>query len=377
MAYYSDTYDDEYEAPFYGAQTPPIAAQDTWADDPTGEGGGEQPPPVGNTVQGKPNIPLHGLRPPQGVIDVFWPGWKIEGDALVFSGDPSSNVGVSDPELAYQGIKKWAEPLGQRKWQDFFKALYDTPVARQELLTNNSLGAALKAAGFNVTPPNAQGGISKVQTPDGEWVRVIEGDPVAGGKWTWVGQGGGTPSVSHPGAYPNWVQQGALLEGFNEPFVAASDYPDYEPLAFDDLPEFKAPTAESVLEKPGYKFRLGEGEKGLRNNAAAEGILRTGGTLKDFLKYNQNFASNEYQNEFNRELEGYDRGVANKLALADRRNQQHITDYSFGKQGSDDTYNRLWAQYLQRARQFSENSSRVYDRLKWQTEAGLDAAKSA
>jgi hypothetical protein len=51
---------------------------------------------------------------------------------------------------------------------------------------------------------------------------------------------------------------------------------------------------------PGYNFRLSEGQKALERSAAAKGGLFSGGTLKDLTQYNQNFASNEFTNAYNR-----------------------------------------------------------------------------
>lgn len=51
---------------------------------------------------------------------------------------------------------------------------------------------------------------------------------------------------------------------------------------------------------PGYQFRLSEGAKALERSAASKGSLFSGGTLKDLSNYNQNFASNEFQNAYNR-----------------------------------------------------------------------------
>jgi hypothetical protein len=51
---------------------------------------------------------------------------------------------------------------------------------------------------------------------------------------------------------------------------------------------------------PGYQFRLDQGMQGVQNSAAARGGLLSGGTLKAIQKYGQDFASNEYQNQFNR-----------------------------------------------------------------------------
>lgn len=51
---------------------------------------------------------------------------------------------------------------------------------------------------------------------------------------------------------------------------------------------------------PGYDFRLSEGMRGINNSAAARGGVLSGAALKAASKYNQNFASNEYGNAYNR-----------------------------------------------------------------------------
>lgn len=51
---------------------------------------------------------------------------------------------------------------------------------------------------------------------------------------------------------------------------------------------------------PGYSFRLSEGIKALNNQAAARGGLLSGAQLKAAQQYGQDYASNEYQNAYNR-----------------------------------------------------------------------------
>ena len=51
---------------------------------------------------------------------------------------------------------------------------------------------------------------------------------------------------------------------------------------------------------PGYAFRLSEGEKALTRSAAARGGLYSGRAAKDLTKYSQDYASNEYNNAYNR-----------------------------------------------------------------------------
>jgi hypothetical protein len=74
---------------------------------------------------------------------------------------------------------------------------------------------------------------------------------------------------------------------------------------YPDLPIFKAPTNVTEQNDPGYSFRLKQGEDALAASAAAKGVLNTGGTLADTLKYGQEFASNEYANVFQRAKDAY------------------------------------------------------------------------
>lgn len=51
---------------------------------------------------------------------------------------------------------------------------------------------------------------------------------------------------------------------------------------------------------PGYAFRLQQGSQAVRNAAAAGSGALSGSALKDLLAYNQDYASTEYNNAFNR-----------------------------------------------------------------------------
>ncbi len=54
------------------------------------------------------------------------------------------------------------------------------------------------------------------------------------------------------------------------------------------------------VKDPGYDFRMSEGLKGVENSGAARGMQLSGATLKALDQYGQGFASNEYQNAYNR-----------------------------------------------------------------------------
>jgi hypothetical protein len=86
---------------------------------------------------------------------------------------------------------------------------------------------------------------------------------------------------------------------------------------------------DKFTQDPGYAFRLSEGMKALDRTAAARGGLLSGATLKGAQRFNQDLASQEYQNAFNRyntdynmrlgplqTLAGYGQGATNNLAGA-------------------------------------------------------------
>lgn len=57
---------------------------------------------------------------------------------------------------------------------------------------------------------------------------------------------------------------------------------------------------EDFQADPGYAFRQAEGMKGLTNSAAARGNLLSGAALKAASRYNQDYATGEYGNAYNR-----------------------------------------------------------------------------
>jgi hypothetical protein len=58
--------------------------------------------------------------------------------------------------------------------------------------------------------------------------------------------------------------------------------------------------ANQMYQDPGYQFRLSEGLKSMDRQAAAQGGLQSGGALKAAQRYGQDYASNEFNNAFNR-----------------------------------------------------------------------------
>jgi len=55
-----------------------------------------------------------------------------------------------------------------------------------------------------------------------------------------------------------------------------------------------------MMQDPGYQWRFDEGNRGIQSSALSKGLLQSGRTAKDLLKYSQGLASQEYGNTFNR-----------------------------------------------------------------------------
>jgi hypothetical protein len=72
--------------------------------------------------------------------------------------------------------------------------------------------------------------------------------------------------------------------------------------------QFQAPTSVTEQNDPGYQFRLQQGEGALTNSALASGGGLTGNTGEALQQYGQGFASNEYQNVYNRAMQQYQQG---------------------------------------------------------------------
>lgn len=70
--------------------------------------------------------------------------------------------------------------------------------------------------------------------------------------------------------------------------------------------DFRAPSFADAQNEPGYQFALGAGTDALNRSAAARGVLRTGGTLKDIIEYGNKFGEQNYGNVYNRAKQTYD-----------------------------------------------------------------------
>lgn len=240
------------------------------------------PPPA--YPSGAPTWGSGRTQPPEGV-----PGSEFEPDGQVpgpTSPPPQPESGPTTP------------PPG--RWDEaFFRTHFGAPTTPTELL---ALEDRIKAAGGAVLR-NAAGVAGKIRTPDGRIIDVILG-AAGGGRGFWWGEDQGGAADQGGGRDERVTEAGGvatLAAPLLQTFPGQFAYPSFEP-----PPAFTAPTGAEILEDPGYRFRLEQGQQALERAAAAKGALNTGGTLKNVLGFGQDLASQEFERVYNRRLGEYE-----------------------------------------------------------------------
>lgn len=104
------------------------------------------------------------------------------------------------------------------------------------------------------------------------------------------------PDVARAGVdpYGHYLQYG-MSEGRQGFKLGAQSFDDSAPL----LKDF---TGADLTSEPGYEFRLSQGNKAIENAARARGMYMSPSTVKELLRYGQDYASGEYQNAYNRDM---------------------------------------------------------------------------
>lgn len=141
-----------------------------------------------------------------------------------------------------------------------------------------------------------------------------------------------TPADGSPGTVPRTDGSGTIPTDGSAPdpsqgmnFGGSPNSGGFGSLATGWNQTFKSPDAVTEQNDPGYQFRLQQGQQALQNSAAARGGLLSGGTAKALTDYNQNAASGEYGNVYNRALQNYN------------------TNYNTFTNDQTNTFNRLQA----------------------------------
>ena len=93
---------------------------------------------------------------------------------------------------------------------------------------------------------------------------------------------------------------------------------------------------------PGYAFRLDQGNKALNASAAARGGLISGNALQAAQNYGQAAGSQEYQNAYNRYVQGYGINTSNNQFLANLgQNSANNTGAAIGNTAAANAANTI------------------------------------
>lgn len=140
------------------------------------------------------------------------------------------------------------------------------------------------------------------------------------------------------------------LPGYTGPWAPdLSWWQDAPKFQFDAPAAFQAPTLADAQNEPGYAFARDEGLHALTNNRAAQGLARTGGTLKDLVTWGNKFADQNYSGVYNRKAGEYDRNFNNLFGIAKAQYEPQLTGWGqkmsmFGNAATN-AFNRAWDAY--------------------------------
>lgn len=106
---------------------------------------------------------------------------------------------------------------------------------------------------------------------------------------------------------------------------------------------FTPPTPESLVNDPGYQFRLQSGQRALEGAAAARGGLLSGGALRGLTAFGQQLGSQEYGQAYGRALGENDLRYGRALAANQDAYTRALTQWQLGQGLNQTQYNRLAA----------------------------------
>ncbi len=278
--------------------------------------------------------------------------------------------------------------IGNNIWQDASGAYYDdngaplggTSVAQQD----NPTGTGYQATGTQ-SPQTPQ--VAQTDNPNGPGYQNT-GNPSGYGGY---GDGTGTTGTTDPNGgggfqFPTFTPPTYQGPGAYNP----GQYQAPQPFSYQD---FQAPTLEQAQSQPGYQFARDQGQKALENSAAARGMLRSGGTLKDLFSWGDQFAQQNYGNVFNQNAQvyntnrqnaadNYNTNVANQLSAYGVNNQAGLGAYNANLTGANQNFQNNFQgaaaqfnpQFQAAQLQFSDLYNRWRDRLNATTQiAGYGA----
>ncbi len=128
---------------------------------------------------------------------------------------------------------------------------------------------------------------------------------------------------------------------FNAPsYQAGPAFQAPPPFQYD---AFKQPSFGDIFTDPSYQGRRDEGLRAIEHSAAAKGLSRLPQTVKALGGWNQDFASREYGNIFDRAAQSYDRNRANAADTYSMNYGVSRDVFDRNYRGGLDTYDRNYS----------------------------------
>lgn len=167
---------------------------------------------------------------------------------------------------------------------------------------------------------------------DGGWL-IPEGSPFGPRTGS---DPGGPSAASGAGSGFSWPQFNAPTYTPGPGFQAPPAF-SYDPFSYES---FKAPEFNDIYKDGSFIGRRDEGTQAIEHGAAAKGLTRLPQTLKALAGWNQDFASREYGNIFDRSANTYDRNRGNAFGNWQANRNNAADNYSLNYGVSRDVWDR-------------------------------------
>ena len=166
---------------------------------------------------------------------------------------------------------------------------------------------------------------------------IPEGAPY-GGERKKIDMGGGGDTGDRSGF--EWPRFDAPNYRPGAPFAGPSTPFSYEPFSYGNFSfdAFKAPKPSEIFDDPSFVQRRDEGTTAIEHGAAAKGLTRLPQTLQALAGWNQNFASREFDNVFDRAGQSYDRNRGNAFGNWSANRENAFGNWQGNRNNAADAY---------------------------------------
>lgn len=158
----------------------------------------------------------------------------------------------------------------------------------------------------------------------------------------------GTTDYPLPGGrtffeYPDFNQSKVDYPGFVPPTRKLGAYTRPAEFAYAG---YEGPTTENFRTDPGYEFRSKEGMRAIQNAASANGLLSTGGTLKELMHFGSGLASQEFGNIDTRNFRNWSANRDNAFGAWDANRVSGLDEYKVNDANEDDAFTQALTTHL-------------------------------